>query len=104
MISVDMSDAVSATLIQSVVQAGVLRQVDSDLLSRTPLRPEGETWQHFASPSGGINSALKFLLEQAAVKTCFERRVASIDLHGELWKVRPYEGPSDMFNAVIIAV
>lgn len=104
MISVDMSDEVSATWIKSVVEAGILRQVDPKLLSRTPLRPAGGSWQHFAGVSGSLNSALKFLLEQANVTTCFERRVASVDLQGGLWKVRPYEGQSDVFDAVVIAV
>eukprot|EP00747_Dinoflagellata_sp_TGD_P194742 gnl/TRDRNA2_/TRDRNA2_62517_c0_seq1.p1 gnl/TRDRNA2_/TRDRNA2_62517_c0~~gnl/TRDRNA2_/TRDRNA2_62517_c0_seq1.p1 ORF type:complete len:461 (+),score=47.17 gnl/TRDRNA2_/TRDRNA2_62517_c0_seq1:86-1384(+) len=104
MISVDMSDEAAATLIKGVVEAGILHQVDPTLLSRTPLRPEGGSWKHFASASGGLNSALKFLMEQANITTRFEHRVASIDLQGALWKVRPYEGTPATFDAVVIAV
>lgn len=103
-LSVDTSDPVSMELIDLLVKSDVVREVDANLLSSTPERPRGGSWKHFAGIEGGVNSALKALLEEARATPHYERRVASVDLQGGKWKVRSFDGPTEQFDAVLVAV
>mmetsp|Transcript_76506 Transcript_76506/g.164083 ORF Transcript_76506/g.164083 Transcript_76506/m.164083 type:complete len:451 (+) Transcript_76506:46-1398(+) len=103
-LSVDMSDIVSKELVDVLLKDGIVREVDPKLLSATPERPVGGAWAHFAGTDGGVNSALKCLLDEAGATPHYERRVASIDAQGSQWRVRPFDGPTENFDAVVIAV
>jgi len=101
-LSVDESDSASLQVADMLLSSGVCAQVSSEHLSATPERPKQA--KHLAGTAGGVNDALKLLLEEAGATTHYEKRVASLDLQSGLWRARPFEGAPGMFDAVLVAV
>ena len=102
--SVDISDPNSQALLEVLVQRKAVAEVDTALLSSSPERPKGDAWRHYAGVDGGLSSALKCLLEEADATLHAERRVAAIDPQGDKWRVRPFDGAPEAFDAVLVAI
>lgn len=103
-LSVDMTNSAAAELVEILLKSETVAEVDPALLSATAERQQGGSFKHFAGVDGGVNSALKALLEEARATPHYERRVASIDLQGQKWKVRPFDGATELFDAVVVAI
>lgn len=103
-LSLDCSNPSCKEVSELLVSAGVCAEVPAAVLSSTDERNRGGDWQHLAGTSGGVNDALKKLLEEAGATPHYEKRVASIDEQQGKWRVRPYEGAPCVFDAVILAV
>ena len=63
--------------------------------------PDGT--QHFAAPQG-MNSLVKYFLDDVPVTTCFEHRVSAISSHGPKWKVETESGVDELFDIVILTM
>merc|ERR1711953_1253325 len=87
-----------------LVNSKVCADVASDLLSSTPERPAGKTWRHLAGLEGGVNDALKRILEEAKAEVYYEQRVSTLDQQRGQWRARPFSGSAQDFDAVILAV
>jgi len=87
-----------------LVSSGACADVRSECLSQTCERPTDRGWRHLAGVAGGVNDALKKILEQAKVDVHYERRVASIDEQQGQWRVKPMSGSPSTFEAVIVAI
>ncbi|CAE8720243.1 unnamed protein product, partial [Polarella glacialis] len=110
-LSADLSDPTSKELIDMLLTRKVVAEVGGEKgpgakgLCSTPERQSGGSWHHFAGLEGGVNSALKCLADQAQATAYFEKRVASMDpVAGGKWRVRPFTGAPETFDAVLFAV
>jgi predicted NAD/FAD-dependent oxidoreductase len=103
-LSLDSSNPSSNAVADMLVKAGICADVPDAVLSATPERMRGEAWRHLAGVEGGVNDALKKLLEEAGATPHYEKRVASLDEQQSKWRARPFEGAPSVFDAVIVAV
>lgn len=103
-LSLDGEDPASAGVAELLVKAGVCAEVPAALLSATPERPAGKGWRHLAGTAGGVNDALKAILEESGAELHCEKRVASLDEQQGQWRARPFEGAPGLFSAVVLAV
>lgn len=103
-LSLDGDDADCKGAADMLVQTGVCADASSEWLSRTPERPSDRGWRHLAGVQGGVNDALKKIIEEAKAEVVFEQRVASIDQQGDRWRAKPFSGSACDFDAVILAV
>ena len=97
-------------------------QVSPEHLSATPERPKQA--KHLVGTAGGVNDALKLLLEEVGLSDHqtrgweiegrvvhltdwqlkadatmhYEKRVASLDLQRGVWRARPFEGASGLMK------
>ncbi|CAK9021354.1 unnamed protein product [Durusdinium trenchii] len=101
-VSVEESDSATMQVAERLLSSGVCAEVSPELLTATPERPVRA--KHLAGTAGGVNDALKTLLEEADATVHYEKRVASLDLQSGSWRARPFEGAPGMFDAVLIAV
>ena len=101
-ISIEESDTAGLQVADLLLSSGVCAQVSPEHLSATPERPKQA--KHLVGTAGGVNDALKLLLEEADATMHYEKRVASLDLQRGVWRARPFEGASGVFDAVLIAV
>lgn len=102
-LSLDCEDRQAVEVADMLVEAGVCADVPSNLLASTAER-RGAGWRHLAGVSGGVNDALKRMLEEAGADVQTERRVASLDSQQGGWRARPFRGDPGQFDAVIVAV
>lgn len=103
-LSMNKSDKVCAEVAEFLTESGVCAEVPRNCLSATAERPSSQNWHHFVGIDGGVNDALKKLLEKAKAEVHYERRVASLDQHRNEWVARPFKGAAESFDAVVIAV
>lgn len=103
-LSLDRRDARCTGVADLLLNSGVCGEVPAKCLSATPERPSGQDWQHLAGIGGGVNDALKKLLEDAGADVQYERRLASLDKQGGRWRAKSFTGATKEFDAVVIAV
>lgn len=103
-LSLDSSDPASSEIAQMLVAKQVCAEVPPAVLSATPERPSGDGWQHLVGRQGGVNDALKQILEDSMADVHYEKRVASLDEQHGQWRARPFEGAPGAFDAVLLAV
>jgi len=103
-LSVDGNDPASNEVAEMLIKAGVCGEVPAAVLSATPERPSGDGWRHLAGPKGGVNDALKKIIEESGADLHCEQRVASLDEQSGQWRARPFQGAPAAFDAVVVAV
>lgn len=103
-ISLNCSEPSSVEVMDLLLGAGVCAEVPQSCLSSTPERQTGESWRHLVGIGGGVNDALKKLLDEAKAKVEFQRRVASLDDVQGRWRATPFNSEPETFDAVIMAV
>ncbi|CAE7590078.1 RNLS, partial [Symbiodinium microadriaticum] len=101
-ISMDPTDTASSQVSELLLSKGVCTKVSAADLSGTPERPRD--WHHLAGAAGGVNDALKTLIEEAGATPHYEKRVAALDLQNGVWRARPFDGAFGFFDAVLLAV
>lgn len=101
-ISMDPTDTASSQVSELLLSKGVCTKVSAADLSGTPERPRD--WHHLAGAAGGVNDALKTLIEEAGATPHYEKRVAALDLQNGVWRARPFDGALGFFDAVLLAV
>eukprot|EP00443_Scrippsiella_acuminata_P057285 CAMPEP_0115568196 /NCGR_PEP_ID=MMETSP0271-20121206/104531_1 /TAXON_ID=71861 /ORGANISM="Scrippsiella trochoidea, Strain CCMP3099" /LENGTH=515 /DNA_ID=CAMNT_0003002639 /DNA_START=26 /DNA_END=1573 /DNA_ORIENTATION=- len=87
-----------------LTKSRICADVSPDLLSRTKERPSGGEWRHLAGIDGGVNDALKKILDDAGAEVHFEHRLGSLDESRGKWRANPFSGRPEDFDAVILAV
>jgi len=103
-LSLNGGDPNCSAVADMLVDSRVCASIPSDLLSSTTERPLGNEWIHLAGVEGGVNDALKRILDEANAEVKYEHRLASLDEHFGQWRARPFSGHSEDFDAVILAV
>lgn len=103
-LSCDMSDSAGHEVAMLLTKSGVCQAVSPGSLSKTPERRHGDMWQHLAGVQGGVNDALKMLLDESGAEVEFQKRVALIDEDGDRWRVEPFKAAAEMFDGVALAV
>lgn len=103
-LSLDMRDVNSAAVAELLLSTSVCKEVSSERLSTTPERPRGEGWRHFAGTEGGVNDALKRILDESRAKVFYEKRLGSLDLAHKRLRAKPFSGSAEEFDAVLMAV
>eukprot|EP00439_Symbiodinium_sp_Y106_P080410 s23_g19.t1 len=101
-ISIDPADTASAQVSELLLSKGICTKVSAADLSGTPERPRD--WHHLVGAAGGVNDALKTLIEEAGATPHYEKRVAALDLQNGVWRARPFDGAPGLFDAVLLAV
>lgn len=104
LLSLDTQDASSTAIMDLLIRKGVCAEVSAECLSMTSERPCDPKWRHLAGIQGGVNDALKAILDEAGAEVLFERRLGSLDLAHKRWRARPVSGPMAEFDAVVLAV
>jgi len=103
-LSMDGRDANCAAVADMLCEARVCADVPRDRLAKTPERPSQPGWRHLAGVNGGVNDALKKILDEAKAEVSFEQRVAGLDQQRGQWRAKPFSGKYEDFDAVIVAV
>lgn len=103
-LSLDGAEADCAEVADMLVKEGTCTDVAATALSSTPERPSGKSWRHLAGTGGGVNDALKTLLDQASAEPHYEKRLSSLDEQNGCWRARPFNGAPGVFDAVVLAV
>lgn len=103
-LSLDGSNPDCTEVADMLIQDKICSEITRECLSGTPERPSRTTWRHLAGVDGGVNDALKHLLDKADAKMLYQKRVASLDEHHGRWRAKPYSGPPQDFDAVVLAV
>lgn len=103
-LSMDGRDSDCSAIADMLSKARVCADVPQDKLSKTPERPSLRGWRHLAGVNGGVNDALKKILDEARADVCYERRVATLDQQCGRWRAKPFSGAYEDFDAVIVAV
>jgi len=91
-------------VVNLLLASSTCTEVPQQILSSTPERPWGSAWRHLAGTSGGVNDALKALMEQASATVHYKKRARSLDIVQNKWRATPFEGPAASFDAVVVAV
>lgn len=87
-----------------LIESRTCASIPSDLLSSTAERPSGNEWINLAGVEGGVNDAIKKILDDANAEVHYEHRVASLDEHHGRWRAKLFSGRNEEFDAVILAV
>eukprot|EP00931_Biecheleriopsis_adriatica_P009257 TRINITY_DN11033_c0_g1_i1.p1 TRINITY_DN11033_c0_g1~~TRINITY_DN11033_c0_g1_i1.p1 ORF type:complete len:464 (+),score=124.60 TRINITY_DN11033_c0_g1_i1:191-1393(+) len=103
-LSLNVDDVACAEVADLLVKSQVCSDAVAASLSATPERAVGDTWRHLAGVCGGVNDALKKLLEEAGADVHYEKRVAALDEQQGKWRARPFDGAPGAFDAVVLAV
>jgi len=111
-LSLDTSDSACLEMATMLTESGVCRAVSCDSMSKTPERQHGSTWQHLAGVQGGVNDALKKILDESGAELQFQKRVALIDEDHDhdQWRVEPFarrgmpRATAELFDGVALAV
>lgn len=103
-LSLDSSHPEAVEVADMLVAAGICADAQVSGLANTPERRSGGGWRHLAGVGGGVNDALKRILEEAGADLKTEKRVASLDSQQGGWRARPFDGAPGHFDAVVVAV
>mmetsp|Transcript_30620 Transcript_30620/g.60072 ORF Transcript_30620/g.60072 Transcript_30620/m.60072 type:complete len:431 (-) Transcript_30620:180-1472(-) len=109
-LSFDANDSACVEMATMLTENGVCQAAPHDSMSKTPERQHGRTWQHLAGVHGGVNDALKKILDESGAALEFQKRVARIDEDGGQWRVEPFarrgkpKAAAEFFDGVALAV